>query len=551
MDMMARGTALILMLAVLRPSPVYAAGLDGIYSPLVDRGQFFYQSEFSSFDINEDGSHGSASFGRFESDPRLTSVSHSMRFSPVSGLELEAGYGQILPQNYTRLTYDGPTSALNTEQDYTLVHFQDYVFNLRLRKGLFESYLIFQEKRQKAKADTVLLLNNVTAFDDIHSHYEDLKFGVRYLSAGKEPPEKNNYFQLTDPLLTEEQINVEARVGFKNGKIENSSDIYVGSTLSVREYFHQLRPHFIPEVFLRYGLNDRLQIESGFSYTTPFKYNYEYREFKTGFPNSITGTYKIENNFSAPLKLIYRPANNVSVALSSDFNYVKQRVDSWEKETNNSITDFDTRKLRAYNTKPTIELAYFHGADKPISADEFSSLTKPMLRRGQVLISFKYQKDITSLKKADGNNAQNVIDPYSLFLYPLDLFVSGSEYGSFFLGNKTTRAAEVNPQNFYLLETSLMYGLRDDLNAGLEIGYRSLSSLHHFTVQDLTDRFYRFEPFYYFNFLADWQAKKNSLLSLKVHYVPQYKTFLDDSNPEIFEAETQYYEVSVAWKVLF
>jgi hypothetical protein len=375
---------------------------------------------------------------------------------------------------------------------------------------------------------------------------------VRYLSEGKSSPEKNNYFQLTDPLLADGQVNMEMGVGFKNGKVENSEDIQRNNALTIREYSHQLRPHFIPEAFLRYGLSDRFQVESGFSYTTPFKYNYEYREFKIGFPNSITGTYEIENNFRVPLKLIYRPADHVSVMFSSDFNYIKQRLDSWEKETDNSITTYNTRKLRAYNTKPTLKLDYFHQAGKEVSQNRFSSLTKQMLRHKQFLLSFQYQKDITSLNKSDNNGTQNVIDPYSIFLYPLDLFVSGSEAGTFFLGNKTTRAAEVQPQNFYLLETSVMYGLRDFLNVGLEVGYRSGSSLHHYTVQDLSDRFYQFEPFYYFNFLADWQVKENSLLSLKVHYVPQYKTFLDttvESNQ--FEAETHYFAISLAWKVLF
>ena len=64
-----------------------------------------------------------------------------------------------------------------------------------------------------------------------------------------------------------------------------------------------------------------------------------------------------------------------------------------------------------------------------------------------------FQRDITSLDKADNNNAQNVIDPYNLFLYPLDSFASGSEAGSFFLGNKTTRVAEVQPQNYCVVSS--------------------------------------------------------------------------------------------------
>ena len=534
--------------------PVHAADLDDIYTPFIAQDKFLYQAEISNFDMSEDGVHGSASFSDFESDPSLLSVSHSLRFSPVSGFEVEAGYGQFLPREYSRLTYDDPTAVLDTEQEYTLNHFQDYFLNLRLRKGLFETYLTVQEKRQKAKVDAVLLLDDTISFDDITSHYEDFKLGIRYLSEEKMPAERNNYFQITCPLLEDNQINVEAGLGYRNGRVKNTSDIYWLSVLYIREYFHQLRPHFIPEALLRYGLSDRVEVEMGFSYTTPFKYNYEYKQFDPDDSNFITGTYSIKNDIKAPFKISYRPSDSLAVTLSSDFHYTRQRLDMWEKESDNSVTSYNSRGLRALNTKPTLELAYFHDADQKISKNEFSSLTKQILKRKQFLLSFQYQKDITSLKKDDNNGAQNVIDPYGLFLYPLDLFVSGTEAGTFFLGNKTTRAAEVQPQNYYLLETSLIYGLRDFLNVGLEVGYRSGSSLHHFTVHDLADRFYKFEPFYYFTFLADWKVKENNLLSFKAYYVPQYKTFLDTTDPlqpDQFEAETQYYAVSLAWKVLF
>jgi hypothetical protein len=130
--------------------------------------------------------------------------------------------------------------------------------------------------------------------------------------------------------------------------------------------------------------------------------------------------------------------------------------------------------------------------------------------------------------------------------------VSGTEYGVFFLGNKTTRAANVQPQNYYNLETSLTYGLMDHVNAGITVGYRSANSLHHHSVHDLIERFYRFQPYNYFNFSTDWKVKENSLLSFKLHYVPQYKTFLETSaDPKQFESVTRYYEASLALKILF
>ena len=545
----------ILALIILWSSWSDAANLSDIYMPHVAKNKYLYEIEVTSFDMVEEGSHGGTEFSDFNSDPSLVSAFHSLRFSPISGLEVEAGYEHYFPREYTRSTYDGPTPFLDTVQDYTLQYFQDYFFELRYRKNAFETYVQFQEKRQKSKVDAVLLLGNTISFDDINAHYEDLNFGARYLSEGTGSQAKNTYFQIIRSLLSDQQINLEMNVGFKNGKVNDVADIYFNGDLFIRDYFHQLRPHFIPAVLLRYGMNDHLEVESGFSYTSPYKYNYEFKQFNPTTQFSKAGTYSIENNFKVPLKLTYQPEDhNVSVMLSADFNYIKQRLDSWEKLVNNSITSYNARKLRYFNAKPTLKLSYFLDADKQILSDEFSSLTKQLLSQKQALISFQYQKDITGLFKADGNGAQNIIDPYNVFLYPLDLFVSGSEYGTFFSGNKVTRAASVQPQNYYLIETSLMYGIKDYLNAGLEVGYRSGNSLHHFALHDFDDRFYRFAPYYYFNFLADWQVKKNSLLSLRVHFVPQYKTFLETSlstQPKQFEAETRYYVASIAWKVLF
>jgi len=533
------------------PSMGFAASLDDAHTPLLSKGRYLYQAKVSQYGMSEIGEHGNAGFGRFESDPGFVSLSNSLRFSPLVGLEVEVGYGQHFPHEYRRLTYDGPTTALDTAQDFSLDYFQDYIFKARLRKGNYETFIRFQEKRQKAKVDAVLFLGNTTARDNIYSHYEDLQFGVKYLSPEKESKQKAGYFDFSSPILSDHQVNIEMNVGFKNGKAKNSSDVITGATTRLLEYTHQLRPHFIPEVLIRYGITDRLQVESGFSYTSPFKYNYEFQQFNPTTENFITGSYKIENNLKAPLKFTYRPTDNLSFRLTSDFNYIKQRLDSWEKKTDDSVTTYAVRKVRSYNTQLTLEISYFYQAEKQLAESEFSSLTKQLLRRKQYLASFHYLHDITILKKSDGNGTQNVIDPYNLFLYPLDQFVAGTEYGTFLNGNRITRAAAVAPQNYYNLQTSLMFGLSDTFNVGMDVGYRSGNSLHHFTLHKFAELFYRFEPYYYFNWMADWQVKKNSLLSFKLHYVPKYKTFLETSiDAGQFEDETQYYEVSLAFKIL-
>ena len=146
-------TIFILALIVLRPFWIYAAGMDDLYSPLVGEDRYLYGIKITDFDMTERGTHGSASFSDFNSDPSLVSAYQTLRFSPVSHLELETGYGHYFPRDYTRSTYDGPTPRLDTIQEHTLHFFQDYFFKLRHRKDALETYIQFQEKRQKAKSN--------------------------------------------------------------------------------------------------------------------------------------------------------------------------------------------------------------------------------------------------------------------------------------------------------------------------------------------------------------------------------------------------------------
>ena len=506
--------------------------------------------------MNEEGFHGSTSFSDFRSDPRLLALKHSLRFSPLNRWEVEAGYGQHLPQSYTRQTNDGPTAALDTEQKYYLNHLQDYFLNVRHRRENGEAYFSFKEKRQKAKSDAVLLLNSTVSFDDINAHFEDMALGWRVLTREDEARTQKKYLDIVYPQLSGGQTHFDFRTGFKKGKMKNSSDIYVSGGLFVINYTHELRTHFLPGVLAKYGLSDKLEIGSGITYTTPFKYVYEFERLDSdGDTNLIRASYSTDIQLAVPVNVLYRPADNMAVKISTDFQFTDQRLDYHQRQVDTGVvttTNFNARKLKAYNVKPTIELSYLFGEDSEGEAEPFQQLAKPLLKHRQTLIKARFLRDITHLNKAAANGTHNVIDPNNVFLYPLDLFVSGSEYGSFFLGNKTTRAAESPQQNYYELDLGFLYGIRDNLNAGLSVGYHSESTLHHFTLHDLANRFYRFEPYNYFDFLVDWKVKDNNMLTLQVHYVPQYQTNLESSaQDEAFEVETRYYAASITWKVLF
>ena len=232
----------------------------------------------------------------------------------------------------------------------------------------------------------------------------------------------------------------------------------------------------------------------------------------------------------------------------------RQRLDAYE-ETGGTLTTFPAKKLTYYNTQPTVEITYFHDAGKAEKdKDVFSSLTKEMLQKNQFRLSLLGKADKTSLNKNDVNGSQNIIDPYNNFLYPLDNFVAGSQDSALLAGNSSSSFSNVEPQNFFKLETALRYGLTDTLNSALKFGYQFGSAVHQYVFDlNITNRFYIFEPYYYVQWGTDWKVGKEGLLSLALYYVPKYKTFMtyDVANSTEFEEETQYLRAQVVFKKLF
>ena len=169
----------------------------------------------------------------------------------------------------------------------------------------------------------------------------------------------------------------------------------------------------------------------------------------------------------------------------------------------------------------------------------------------QWLAECRYIQDITHLSKEPDNRDQNIIDPYNVFLYPLDFFVSGSEYATFLIGNASSPAANIQPQNYLLFKANLTYGLTDNFNLGIGGGYRSNSSLQHFSLPDLRRHSLEFKPYYFIDSLCDWRLTKNSLLSVKAHVVPDYTTIDDRTgDPKEYESKNNYFDIVISLKFL-
>lgn len=529
---------------------LYGADLDNLYQTILEKDRFLCSGNFYYFELKEKGIHGSDNYDKFDSTPYIYSFENLLKFSPLSSSNITFGFNEMFPVSYTRLTYN-PLGSLDSIQKYELDYFQDYTINFQFRKNPIDIYMDMLEKRQQSNWNWASNPDPPNYFSYIKSHYENFKVGGRYLSKCNEPCQ-SKLSKITRPLICEDQINIETELEYKTGALRRTTD-YTLSGIYNYNFFHRLKPHLISKLILRYGLNENLELESGLSYTTPFKYRYEYTSYNPDNTYSyIIGQYKLKHNFYLPFVLRYRFNDILEVTFSSDFHYISQRLDYWQKATNDTLIRYPFKKLTYYNVQPSLNLTYLYDNGKDIEKDKFSSLTKTLLLKNQFLMELQCQKDITHLDKNSDNGTQNLIDPYNIFLYPLDYFVVGSEYATFFTGNYSRYATNILPQNYYYLEAGFKYGLFNNVNIDMKLGYRSESLLKHFTLPDLNSRAYRFKPYYFSDFLCDWRLTQNSLLSLKTHFVPEYTTYMDcEGYPKEFNSKTEYFGITASLKILF
>ena len=129
-----------LLASVVLISPLYAAQLDELYLPLLSKGQIYSKTQFNYFKLEEDGAHGSASFGAFESEPYYPSLKETIKFAPLERWEVELGYGQDFNANYKRLTFN-PAGDIAFVNKYDIDFVHHFNFNVRKRFDGSEIYL--------------------------------------------------------------------------------------------------------------------------------------------------------------------------------------------------------------------------------------------------------------------------------------------------------------------------------------------------------------------------------------------------------------------------
>ncbi len=543
---------LIFLLLALHLFPcfsIFALSLEDVYGPLLSDDSFLYSSKLEYFGLREEGGHGNASFDRFNSNPYFYSIDTSLRFL-IFSTDIAAGFKESYPSKYKRLTYKS-TGELSEIQRYNIDYFRDFWINTKIRKDKLEFYLNILGKRQKSNWMWENLSFDLGYFSYINAHYEQFKGGLIYVTESDSRAAAVNLSKLTSPLLSNNQFSFEAALEYRQGKLTRHT-IYHLINRNIN-FYHNLRPHYTPSITCRYGLSDNFELESGIAYTTPLKYKYLYRQFNSDNTSLfVDGNYKIGNSLSVPLQFKYQIKSKFRATLSSPFNFKNQKLNYQQKNTDDTISNFERRELNYYNIKPSLELVYFDDKNKLIEKNDFSSLVKTLLLKDQYLLKFKYQKDVTHLSKNSSNGTQNIIDPYNVFIYPLDYFVNGSEFATFSAGNTSTYAANIMPQNYYQLSSMVTYGVKNTVNVGFGAGYRSANSLHTFTLYDIKNRFYRFKSYYFFDFLFDYKLNDSSLFSINGHFVPEHVTFMvREGDLQEYKSKTRYFGISCGLKILF
>ncbi len=547
-----RVIAILIVCALCVPGAAHAAEMDDIYKPLLEKKRILYDGGFDYFEMDEDGRHGGASYDKFTSTPFFYSINNMVKVGLPFLMEVTAGLDEYLPTSYKRITRD-PRESINSTQKYGIRSMREYFVELRARRSSAEFFARFMQRLGDFYWNwTIYPQDPPEYFSYISSHYEDLSFGIKYLSDPAPEADPSSLSRVTRPLLAARQFDIEGAWQWRSGAMRRNTPYYTFDRYY--NFYQKIKPHFAQSVNMRYGVTDGVELEAGIVYTFPFELEYDYITYfsSRGRGSFLEGSYMIDNNISAPIGLRIRPMRNVEAHASADMRWVNQALDRADKAINSKPTIYTPRSLEYFNIKPKIELTYLYDAGKITPRDDFEKVTETLLLGGQALARFEYELDITHLHKYPGNGQQNLIEPYSLFQYPLDYFVAGSEYSTFFTGNYSAIASDVAPQNYYRLGLNGTLGVTDMINVGLGFGYRSESSLHHYTIYDEANRWFRYKGYYYLDPSANVRLTKNSLVSFNAHYVPQYVTYMESSRyPKEFKSKTQYFNMSLGLKILF
>ena len=319
-----------------------AANLDDIYKPLLQKNRFLLESEASYYRMNEIGNHGSATYGEFKSTPDYMDLQNTLSFSITDSLNIKAGFGALLPAEYTRTTYNA--AGGNDIQRYKVQHMYDFSAGARARLGQVDFFSEVLARRQRSTWDYAPYPNPTCFFTMIKSHSEDVRAGLRFITEDEPLFIESNLSKIKRPLLREKQVNLETNVTYRSGEALRGSEFFFAGVTRYN-YFHDIKAHYEPELIVRYGIRDNLEAETGISYQTPLIYHLNADRFNPAGTTVFTdGIYKVEHKARIPCAVRYRADDKIEIAFSSPVEMAHQRLDYWQKQAGGALATVAKRE---------------------------------------------------------------------------------------------------------------------------------------------------------------------------------------------------------------
>jgi hypothetical protein len=536
------------------PDIVFAAALDDIYRPILPQKMFLYSCKTRLLSTDEDGMHGLDPFGKFDSRPLTVDTTNRLCASPMDDWEVFFSSSEYLPAHYSRKTYS-TNSSLNITQEYDLDSFRDYSIGSRVRVSK-ELELSGTLGCRWGKTNWDLYSSTTTRFAHILSRYSYADLGARYLSdAGNTAPGKGLSLVFR-PLLCPGQVNVEAGVSADRGTIDREYYYFTngGGAAFYYEFDHRLKPSFSPYARVRAGVGDDMELGAGIKFRTPliYRYTYKLKTVSTGLMSSVSGDYSQFNDLTVPLDMIYRYSEKFEVRLSADTRVTAERLQYQSGATTGVVTGYPEKDLTALTSNPRADLFYLVGDGEGTKREKFDLISGRVLAKGQLLLNAGAEMDMAAIRRDTEHDTLNLIDPYSVFAGPLDYFSPGNENNTFFLGNTSNYAANVLPQNYWKYNFGARYGLFKGQEFIANMGFKTPSSLEHFTLNDLRKRWYRFCPGYFYELGYDMRLSDRASFSVRSRYVPEYATFMIiEGDQRQYSSLTEYLDVALSLDIQF
>ena len=484
--------------------------------------------------------HPFSSYDKITANRSYDDAGGYLKFSPSTELELGYGFKNVFTTGFQQ-HINSVSGTSDVTDGIDLDRFQDNRFGFRKKIGSYEIYSQNLVRSERAHWDETSQSSSSYYFNNVYVDYSDWRGGLRYSSAENETKKsKTNLSLLRGTQLSAGEFFSETELEYRKGKL------YRDAASDTQEHYDQdLTPHYTPRVRMAYGLNDALELQGGFNYTTDLDYKYTLTYITAG--SSVFGKYRLSDHFEVPLGVRFRPRENLEMSLTSSMRYLAQRTDYGDPAPHTG------KKLEYYNVTPVLRLSYLSEAGRKIQEDDFSALTKYFLERRQWLLDLAYQRDFTHLNKSSADGTQNIIDPYGAFMYPTDHFMTGTEYAALFSGGNSYYFPNIQPQNYDAYQMDLGYGFTDRVNLGAGIGYHSGSAAHQFVLPTASDQLFTFKPYYFSSCSLDFKISHNTLLSLQGYYVPEYRmvnTYTSGGYKESHSKSEEFY-VSADLKALF